>query len=462
MKGFKKLLTGILAATLIMGSSLTAFADEPAAASTGIEVQNVIDNETYTAYKILNYTRSGDAVSYYLTASEYASIGSVLEAAGFEFTASSDGSQYYVNNGASFDAAAAAAYLGEHTTNLGSALGTKTATGANGEAKFDDLGTGYFFVTTSAGSLCALHEDSGIETLVEKNTIPTIDKTEKTSGDDYVNGPVDGKIGGTVNYQIVITDGVGTDAAITMTDTMSAGLDYTANTIHINDAPVADNADTDNWTVTVDGRVIKIVFKASYVASLDEGKTINVKYDATINENAVIDNATGNENKVELDYSAQHSEDKVYVETYDFQLYKTDGTNFLDGAGFKLYDAATGGNQITVSKDGKGYYLDAAGDADTEILVNSADGVNVRGLHPGTYYLEETTVPAGYNKLEAREAVTILTRGTAVVPITVVNTSGVILPSTGGIGTTIFYIVGGLLIVAAVVFFVVRRKADAE
>ena len=451
----KKLISLVLALAMILVVSM-AFAAT-------IEVKNVIDGETYTAYKILNYTDNGEtgadrAVSYYLTADEYTSIGSVLEEAGFEFTASSDGTQYFVKNAETFKAAEAAEYLGSHVTDLGTALGKATATGSGGSATFTGLATGYYFVTSSAGSLCALHEDTDIATAIEKNTIPTVDKKEKTSGDTYVDGPVDANIGDTVHYQIVVTDGTGTNAAITLTDTMTDGLDYTAGSLKINGAAVADNADTDNWTVTVSGRTITIVFKAAYVASLDTDETITVTYDATINADAVIDSATGNENKVGLDYSAQHSEDKVYVETYDFQLYKTDGSAFLNGAGFKLYDAATAGNQITLGKDGTGYYVNSS--ADEEIMVNSANGVNVRGLAPGTYYLEETTVPDGYNKLAAREAVTITTGATAAVEITVVNNAGTELPSTGGIGTTIFYVVGGILLLGAAIVLVARRKAN--
>lgn len=462
MKKFKKMMALVIAMVMMVAMASTALAAT-------IEVKNVIDGEEYTAYKILNYRDDGKtlgtegrAVSYYLTAAEYTSIGSVLEAAGFAFTASSDGTEYFVNNAETFDAAAAAAYLGGHLSDLGNGLGkTGPVTGANGEANFTGLGTGYFFVTSSAGSLCALHEESDIATVVEKNTIPTIDKKEKVAaGESFVDGPIDANIGDTVNYQIVITDGTGTDAEITMTDTMTAGLDYKTGSIKINGEAVADNADTANWKVVVSGRTITITFKAAYVAGLDTGATITVTYDATINENAVIDSATGNENKVELDYSNQHSEDKVYVETYDFQLYKTDGSSFLDGAGFKLYDAETGGNQITVDKDNTGYYVDA--DSDKEILVDSANGVNVRGLEPGTYYLEETTVPNGYNKLAAREQVIITTGATAAVEITVTNNKGTELPSTGGIGTTLFYVIGAILVLGAGILLVTRRRMNAN
>ena len=459
MKSIKR--ASVLLVALVISLAMAV----PALAAT-IQVQDVLDGETYTAYKILNYRdngKTGDdrAVSYYLTSAEYARIGSVLEAAGFEFTASSDGSEYFVSNADELDAAAAAAYLGAHKADLGTALGTATATGANGEAVFENLATGYYFVTSTAGSLCALHEDTDIATVVEKNTVPAVDKKEKAANNaDYVDGPVDANIGDTVHYQIVVTDGTGTNAAITLTDTLTAGLDYTAGSLMINGAAVADDASTDNWQVTVNGRTITIVFSPAYVASVDTSESITVTYDATINKNAAIDNATGNENKAVLTYSQQSSEDKVYVETYDFIVMKTDGSKFLDGAEFKLYDAATGGNQILLSSDDAGYYKDANGSANTTIDINSTAGCNVRGLAPGTYYLEEVVVPNGYNKLATRTAVTVTSGQTAAVEITVVNNKGTVLPSTGGIGTTIFYIVGAVLVIGAGVVLVARRRTS--
>ena len=444
----KKLISLILALALVMGLAVSASAAT-------IAVQDVVDGETYTAYKILNYTHSGNAYSYYLTSEEYTSIGSVLETAGFKFTASADGTQYFVNNAGAFDAATAATTLS--SVNLDNALGKYTATGASGSATFTNLTTGYYFVTSTTGSLCALHSDTDIATAVEKNTLPTIDKTEKLkSENNYVNGPIDANIGDTVNYRIVITDGTGTNNAITMTDTMSAGLTYTAGSLKINGTAVADDADTDDWKVTVSGQTITIVFKAAYVTSQDKDATITVTYDATVNNSATVDSNTANSNSVTMTYSAQSITDVVYVATYDFLLKKTDGTNYLPGAGFKLYDAETDGNLIKVGKDDTGYYVDAT--EDEEIMVDSANGVNIRGLAPGTYYLEETTVPAGYNKLAERQAVTITTGATAAVEVTVENSAGSALPSTGGIGTTLFYVIGGLLMAGAAVLLITKKR----
>ena len=102
--------------------------------------------------------------------------------------------------------------------------------------------------------------------------------------------------------------------------------------------------------------------------------------------------------------------------------------------------------------------MDAAG---TEtIAVDDENGVNVRGLAPGKYYLEEDEVPDGYNKLASRHEVTIAADATSPVEVIVINHAGTELPSTGGIGTTIFYVVGGILLVGAAIVLVARRKAN--
>ena len=457
MLTMKKLVALMLALAMVMMVGTTFAAT--------IEVKNVIDDETYTAYKLLNYTKSGDdenaAYSYYLTADEYDAIGEVLEAAGFAFTASSDGSQYTVNNAESFDPAAAAEYLGAHVDDLGSALGTATATGANGEAVFTNLATGYYFVTSSTGSLCALHGDTDIAEAVEKNTVPELDKKQSaTEDEDYADTTLDFNVGDTVYYQVEIKDGKGTNAAITLTDVMTTGLTYKKDAkVYVENAEVTAGENTFTLTNNDDGFVI--VFAPTYVASLNEGDIITVKYSAEINDKAVVDAADTNKNTATLEYSEQTQTDKVDLETYDFIVYKTDGSEFLDGAEFKLYDAATEGGQILIADEGDGEYVkDDSASADVTIDINAATGCHVRGLAPGTYYLEEVVVPDGYNKLSERTAVTIESSAITAVEVTVVNQAGAELPSTGGMGTTIFYVIGGLLIIGAAVVLVARRKAQ--
>ena len=456
MKFARKLVTLAIVLAMVMAFMI------PTGMAATIKVQDVLDGETYTAYKILNYTNSGDAYSYYLSATEYDTIGAVLEAAGFKFTASADGTQHFVNNTVAaegvtvVDVAAAAAYLAEHAADLGEALGKATATGANGEASFTNLATGYYFVTSTTGSLCALHSETDIATAVEKNTVPSVEKTQSATNGDYAETTLHLNMGDTVYYQITVTDGKGTDNDIVLEDVLSAGLTLQ------NDITVTDkngkSVGAGNYTIDVDGNEFTLTLSKDYVATLDKDDTVIIQYSAKVNANAIVDDADDNKNTVTMTYSQQSSTDTVYVATYDFQVMKTDGTNFLDGAEFKLYTEATGGTQIMLNTDTTGYYVDVNGSAETTIDINSATGVNVRGLKPGTYYLEEVVVPGGYNKLPARTAVTITSGATAAVQITVINEAGAVLPSTGGMGTTIFYVLGGVLFLGALVILFTNKR----
>lgn len=451
MKHMRKLVTLVVVLAMVMAFMV------PTAMAATIEVKNVLDGETYTAYKILNYTNSGDAYSYYLTADEYTSIGSTLEAAGFAFTASADGTQYFVNNAGTIDVAAAAASLANAT--LGDALGKYTATGANNFAVFGELPTGYYFVTTSTGSLCALHSETAITGAVEKNTVPFVDKKQGTTENNYVYNNLHLNMGDTVYYQITVTDGIGTNKAITLTDTLSDGLTYTAGTIKINATTVADDANDENYKVTVADQVITIELKDTYVAALDKDATVVITYAAKVNENATVNSITANSNTVKMNYSAQESTKAINVATYDINLKKVDvNDNVLTGAKFKVYTAADGTTPLKFSQDATGYYYDANGSYE-EI---EAGSVNIRGLAPATYWFEETVAPSGYNKLSERKEVTVAANATAAVEFEVENQAGTVLPSTGGMGTTIFYILGGLMVVGAAVVLVTNKRMRGQ
>ena len=182
-----------------------------------------------------------------------------------------------------------------------------------------------------------------------------------------------------------------------------------------------------------------------------------------INDSAVVDSDTANSNTATLKYSQQTATDTVYVATYDFLLKKTDGIKYLPGSGFKLYDASTEGNQICVAKDtgSDSYYVDqsATKDPAVQILVDSENGINVRGLAPGKYYLEETKTPDGYNTLTERKEVEIKTQ-TSALEVIVVNNAGTELPSTGGRGTTLLYAIGAALVIGAAVLLIARRRTE--
>ena len=461
----KKFLAILLTLTMIVGLAVTAMAGT-------IDVQDVLDGETYTAYKILNYTTSGNAYSYYLTASEYAAIGSALEDAGFTFTESADGSQYFVNNAEALTTSGVsdvAAYLGTHVADLGNALGKYEATGADGEAEFTDLPTGYYFITSSLGSLCALHDDNEIATVVEKNTMITDDKVVDENS-------ANAQVGDVLTYTITLTDGKGTNLEAKIIDTLSKGLTYNADAkASINGGAAADI--TGAVTVNADGTTTVVyTFDAATMTALDEGQKIVVTYTATVNADASIDGTVSNTEYTEYSEQETDGTPEVKTELTDMTVNKTDGTNALKGAQFKLYrtDTALELSHVDVKlRQLTDAELTAAGvtkAADTVYYTVDPDGTNlidmtdassaiVYGLDKdSTYYLEETVAPAGYNLLDEEKEVAL----GSTTSIDVVNHAGSVLPSTGGIGTTIFYIVGGLLVVSAGVVLITKKRMGKE
>ena len=214
--------------------------------------------------------------------------------------------------------------------------------------------------------------------------------------------------------------------------------------------------------------------------------TNTVTYTAHLNDKAAVNITNGptdNKNSVQLQYSnnprdsivyRDHTpESEVYVFTYQLNNTKyhdkAEAGNELKDAGFRLYSDEACEHEVELYKEGDFYYpiKNAIGKTAVEMKSAANGQFNVKGLDAGTYYLKETTTPAGYHACDVT-TVTIKANHTkervdlngSTLSTTIVNNRGTPLPSTGGIGTTIFYIVGGGLMVAAAILLITKKRME--
>lgn len=466
-KTFKKLFAALLAAALVLAMAVPAFA-ETNATKGSIKIDHTVSGETYTIYRMFkldSYNAESNTYSY------------TVEPAWKPFFQDGVAGSEYITldrqNHPTWNAAksqdsdkadfAKLALKWATENKVSAAAESQTSTGS--DVIFSHLDLGYYLVDSSLGALCGLNTTNPDVTITEKNGQPTIEKQVK-NGDTW-GTTNDAKIGGTVEYKVEIKVADGAQK-YTVTDTMSKGLTFNSGSLKV----TANGAQTTNYTLTPTENGFTLELPESYVSNLTKGTVILVTYNATLNKKAVID-GDGNTNEVTLSYGNHQSTvpSKVTTKSYQFDLVKVDGTTnkLLDGAEFELAD---GNTKLSFVKDDDGNYRVAAAGEDgatTTITVKNGK-VNIYGLAGKTYTLTETKAPDGYNKLVTPETVNLTDGSMASATIesetyvdggvVVKNNAGTVLPSTGGMGTTLFYVVGGGLMVAALVLLITKKRME--
>ena len=335
---------------------------------------------------------------------------------------------------------------------------------------FTNLNLGYYLVDTTVGTLCSLNTTAPTVVMDEKNVVPPVEKKVQEDSDGSWGETSTAEIGDTIPFETTITAYPGAQNYV-LHDEMSEGLTLNPESISV----AGLTADKDYTVVTEnlgDDCDFHVVFSQDYLDTIAKETAIKVTYNAVLNENAVIA-GTGNSNKTLLEYGNENrtSWDETKTYTYKVDVVKTDGSNkVLDGAQFKLYDNKTGGSEIALVQESAGVYRLAKDDETGVEYITTVNGeLEIKGFDANTnYYLEETKAPDGYNKLAERVEIAVKEANLdATVDggiwhgggVHVVNKTGSLLPSTGGIGTTIFYALGGALVLGVIAVFLARKRA---
>ena len=477
----RKLTSLLLALIMVLAMMAPAFA----AGEGSITIDNAVVGQTYTIYRILDlesYNSTTDAYSYRANAAWKA----FVESDDIQGVYLTTDTQSYVTWVKGADPAAfaklAQAYAANPANNI-TPVDAKTAGAPT--VSFTGLDLGYYLVDSTLGTLCSLNTTKPDVIIEEKNGVPTNEKTVEEDSTPGVYGKVnDADIGQTVNFRSIIIAQAGAQNYV-FHDTMSNGLTFNTNSVKVTLNSTA--VDTSKYDVVTsgltDGCTFHVVFHQDFCDTLKANDKIVVSYSATVNANAVIGDV-GNPNESHLSYgedsktSTVPSTTKTY--TWDMEVLKYgngDKTKLLKDAQFVILNSTK--NKVATVVNGKvtGWVdVPAAGEdgvitwpANTVLTTDAQGNIHVSGLDADTYYLREVQAPAGYNKLAGDIEFKIvpttgenntLTYTTVVAEIN--NQSGSELPSTGGMGTTLFYILGSVLVLGTVVLLITRKRMRAN
>ena len=492
-KTIKKLMAALLAVALLCAMAVPAFAAEGAAAGSGtgstgsITINNARANAVYKAYKMFDVisskTENGETTYVYKVDSAWEPF--FKSGTGRDYITVDAHGQPTWNTGKSstnksddLESFAEAALSYASTSSI-SPTGTGKTSGTDGSevaVTINNLPLGYYVIDTSVGALCSLGTVGGNNaTIEEKNSIPTIKKTI----DDTDKTTNDAAIGDTVNYTVTINAKKGA-TKYELVDTMTKGLTFKQNslTVKVSDVPIASSS----YELTVDSAAsdgsvtFHVKFNQTYLDTLTSDTTIVVSYQAEVNKDALI-YSSANTNTAKLKYGNTSTvESQTTTYSYKFDLVKTDNANkLLTGAKFVLHKTETDSNDLVyfIKVSANNYRVADStelGSATTEIVVENKGAVTISGLNKVKYWLEETKAPDGYNLLLNRQEVDMTQSSNYTATVTgdtytkdgvqVINNAGATLPSTGGMGTTLFYVLGGGLMVAAVVLLVTKKRME--
>ena len=486
MKLIKKIAAIMLSIMMVLGmASVVSAEGTTSGTSTAtkgkITINSAVAGQTYKIYRILELeSYNADTKSYAYkatTAWENFIKGDGIK--GVYVTIDNNGYVTWKEGADPAKFAKKALAYAHNTSNNISNNGSETVEEGSNTVTFDNLDLGYYLVESSVGALCGLTTTNNEVTIAEKNGTPSVEKKVQEDSTSAWGKNNTADIGQIVNFQTTITAQQGAQNYV-LHDKMDAGLTFGGTvTVKRGDTILTTPNDysliTDAANIT-DGCTFEIAFTQAFCNTLAKDDKIIVTYSATLNDDVESNKEYKNETWLKYGENNQTNHDITKTKTFELPVFKyttKDGNKTkLAGATFTLSKKSDGSDPIKLVSNGNDatagdiYRVAKAGDANTVTKVTTPDSgkFTIKGLDADTYYLTETKQPDGYNKLSAPITVVIAENGTITVNgqtasvVEVENNTGSLLPSTGGNGTTMIYILGAILVLGSSVVLITKKR----
>lgn len=456
-----------------------------------ITISNAVKDQTYTIYRMLKLESfDGKNYSYTLEDGWDNFISTEGTGAGKDYLEkNSDGYITFKsekNNETDMRLFAKEAYAYAKTAKLNDDA-KKSVKATSTSVTFADLPLGYYVVGSTVGSLCELKTTNKEVTITDKNDTPTVEKKIVKYNEDHSEMLIDSNsanIGEEFVFKTTIKIKPGAKNYV-LHDEMDSHLKYDSICqIHDNNNNKNYSVNTDYVVKTTDLVDADCTFELSftdafYANNKDDIDTkklneIYVYYQATVKDDAVVKQEMKNNTYLTFgENNTKSNEDYTITKTFGIPVFKYTGTNtalpdakFILSTDPKCTDSMKT-LKFTKNSEDKYRYDEKKG---TEELVSLADGmINIEGIKAGTYYLKETEAPKGYNLLKAIQTIeisedgSIKLNGKAITNnVGVQNNTGSLLPSTGGMGTTLIYLIGGALVLGSGIVLANKKRAKAK
>ena len=502
MKLMKKILAIVCTFVMIISMATGVNAvNEPSTTPTlgSITLQGAVAGDTYNVYKILSlesYDKGNHVYSYKKTGDKWDKF--FKEGKGAEYFTTSDNYVTLKKDLSNDEVRMLAISAIDFVHANPDVRPTQTQKADSSSVKFSGLELGYYVVESTSGTACAITTTDPDVEIDNKIDTPTVDKIITSGGSISADNKMNSvNIGKEVEFKTTINVKPGAKNYV-LHDSMDSHLQFIsvkrvyyidANSHEIDLKKQGVDQTDSGYVITQPGQVDKCTFELTFTDKFYStnkedinAKKINriyVVYSAKVKDDAPINVAM--KNKTHLTYGDNNLEtDEKETKTYTYKIpvFKFTGNDKgLEGAKFILLNDqnAAESDAIKFTKDSKKYTYaaDQKNPNATTTLVSPDGGhFTIEGLQAGTYYLKETKAPQGYNKISEPIKIVVGTNDDGTQKITVKNetvnevrvknNTGSLLPSTGGMGTTLIYVVGSILVLASAIVLFSKKKEGSN